>query len=84
MIREFIDEVPVETPEDYGSYTYEDLLGIQFKLVDSSGYYAYDSQYQVWTDKRDDTEYMKKLVEQGEDITIVGVVQPARTPRDLC
>ena len=78
MIREFIDEVPVETPEDYGSYTYEDLLGIQFKLVDSSGYYAYDSQYQVWTDKRDDTEYMKKLVEQGEDITIVGVVQPAR------
>lgn len=77
MIQEFIDEVPVKIPEDYGSYTYEDLLGIRFKLVNSSDYYAYDSQYQVWTDKRDDAEYMKELVDSGEDITVVGVVQPS-------
>ncbi len=78
MIRNFIEEAPVETPEDYGSYTYKELLGIPFKLVNSGDYYAYDSQYQVWTDKREDGAYMKDLVEQGEDLTIVGVVQPSK------
>ena len=77
MIRQFIEEEQVETPENIGSYSYEDILGITFKLVNSCNYYQYDSQYQVWTDKSDDSAYMKQLVEQGEDLTIVGIVQPA-------
>ncbi len=39
------------TPEDMGRYSYEDFLGITFKLVNSADYYEYDSQYHVWTDK---------------------------------
>ena len=77
MIQQFIDEENVETPDNMGSYTYEDIIGITFKLVNSSDYYEYDSQYQVWRDKTDDEDYMKNLVENGEDITIVGVVQPS-------
>ena len=77
MIQEFIDEKPVKTPEDYGSYTYEDILGTSFKLVNPADCYEYDSQYQVWVDKSQDADYMKDLVRNGEDITVVGVVQPA-------
>ena len=77
MIQQFIDEENVDTPEDMGDYSYEDLLGASFKLVNSSDYYQYDSQYKVWTDKTDDSDYMRDLVEQGEDIRIVGVVQPS-------
>ena len=77
MIQQFIAEEPIETPGDMGDYSYEDILGITFKLVSSSDYYQYDSEYQVWTDKTDDKEYMRNLVENGEDLTIVGVVQPA-------
>ena len=77
MIQQFIDEENVETPENMGSYSCEDIIGITFKLVNSSDYYEYDSQYQVWRDKTDDEDYMKNLVENGEDITIVGVVQPS-------
>src|SRR5699024_5240636 len=33
MIKQFIDEETVETPGDMGSYSYEDILGITFKLV---------------------------------------------------
>ena len=83
MIQQFIDEENVETPDNMGFYTYEDIIGITFKLVNSSDYYEYDSQYQVWRDKTDDEEYMKNLVKNGEDITIVGVVQPSEDANGL-
>ena len=83
MIQQFIDEENVETPDNMGSYTYEDIIGITFKLVNSSDYYEYDSQYQVWRDKTDDEEYMKNLVKNGEDITIEGVVQPSEDANGL-
>lgn len=77
MIQQFIDEEDVAAPEDMGPYSYEDLLGITFKLVDSADYYEYDSQYHIWKDKTDNKDYMKQLVSGGEDISIVGVVQPS-------
>ena len=77
MIRAFINEETVEVPEDMGTYDYKDMLGITFRLVNSSDYYQYDQQYQIWRDKTEDQEYMKKLVEDGEALTIVGVVQPS-------
>lgn len=75
MIQEFINEEDVNTPADIGDYTYEDILGKTFKLINVSDCYEYDSQYKVWKDKSDNTEYMKKLVDNGEDLKIVGIVQ---------
>lgn len=48
----------------------------KFKLVNSTDYYEYDEEYKVWKDKSDNSSYMKKLVKNGEDLTIVGIVQP--------
>lgn len=77
MIKQFIEEENVDTPDDIGSYKYDDFLGIKFKLVNAADYYQYDKEYDVWKDKSDDTSYMRDLVSKGEDITVVGVVQPA-------
>lgn len=77
MVSQFINEENIETPTDISDYSYEDIIGINFKLVNSSDYYEYDSEYKVWKDKRDNESYMKSLVANGEDMTIVGVVQPA-------
>ena len=67
MIQEFINEEDVNTPADIGNYTYEDILDKTFKLVNVSECYEYDSQYKIWKDKSDNKEYIKKLVDQGED-----------------
>ncbi len=75
MVDAFANEEDVETPDAYDTYSYEDFIGITFKLVNSSDYYEYDDRYNVWTDKTDDEEYMRQLVSSGEDLTIVGVVQ---------
>ena len=77
MVEQFANEESITVPEDIGTYTYDDIIGTTFKLVNSADYYQYDSQYKVWTDKTGDEDYMKELVANGEDLTIVGVVQPA-------
>ena len=62
MVRQFINEENVDTPADMGEYSYDDILGITFRLVNSADYYEYDSQYHVWRDKTNDRDYMRQLV----------------------
>lgn len=76
MIEQFSKEESVEIPDNSTSYSYNDILGIEFKLVNAADYYQYDSNYNVYKDKKDDQNYMKNLIENGEDIKIVGIVQP--------
>lgn len=75
MIQQFIDEETINTPDNMGSYTYEDILGTTYKLVNSSDYYEYDSEHKVWTDKTDNKDYMRTLVKNGEELKVVGIVQ---------
>ncbi len=79
MVQQFIDGETVTTPEDMGTYTYEDLLQVTFRLVHAADCYQYDTEYAVWVDKTDDSNYMQTLVENGELLTIVGVVQANET-----
>ena len=76
LVTQFSNGEDVDTPDNLGSYSYEDILGITFKLINSSDCYEYDEEYKVWRDKTENTKYMKKLVENGEDLKIVGIVQP--------
>ena len=56
-------------------YDYDDFLGISFKLVNSYEKYAYDGEYDVWTDKSEDKKFINRLAKNGEDIVITGVLQ---------
>ena len=66
MVDQFVNEENVQTPDDMGTYNYDDILGITFKLVNSPDYYEYDSEYDVWRDNTDDEAYMRSLVENSE------------------
>ena len=77
MIEEFLANEKVETPADFGAYSYDDFLGITFRLVGAADTYTYDSTYGVWTDQSENAAYMRSLVENGEALTVVGVVQPS-------
>lgn len=41
----------MESPEYLEDYSYEDILGITFKLINSSDCYEYDDEYKIWKDK---------------------------------
>ena len=70
------DDKAVEVNEDPETYDYEDFLGVTLKLVNASDYYVYDDEFSVWKDKSDNDKYVKDLVKNGEDLKVVGVVQP--------
>ena len=56
------------------SYLYNDLVGLSFKLVLNSDYF--EKQSGMWLDKSDDDEYMKKVIDNAEEIKIVGIIKP--------
>lgn len=77
MITQFSKEENVEVPENIQSYAYEDVLNTKFKIVNAKDYYEYDKQYDIYKDKTEDQTYMRKLINDGTDFTIVGIVQPS-------
>ena len=76
MVRAFANEEEVNAPDDYMTLTYDQLMGVTFKLVAATDYYQYDSDYHVWKNKSDDADYMRDLVSSGEDVHICGIVKP--------
>ena len=74
MINDFAnDEVAKEV--EFDDYTYDDFLGKSFKIILPSDLYEYDEDHDIYIDRSDDEEYMKEVISQAEDLTIVGIVQ---------
>lgn len=70
------DDKTVEPSDKLETFDYDDFLGIKLKLVNASDYYVYDNEFSVWKDKSDNDKYIENLVKDGEDLEVVGVVQP--------
>ena len=58
------------------SFTYDELLNLKFKLLLSSDKYSYDSTTETWHDISEDEIMMKKAVDDGIDIEVVGIIRP--------
>lgn len=56
------------------TYTYDELLGLEFRLVTNPEFY--EKENGVWVDKSDDKIYMTKVVEDAEPIKVVGIIKP--------
>ncbi len=70
-------EEEVETEQSV--YTYEELLDVTFKVVPSCRYYQYDEATGLWVDMSADSEYVSKLIEEGIEVKISGIVRPNNT-----
>ena len=57
-------------------WTYDDLMGLEFKLVPAHRKYRYNTDYNVWEDMSSDKAYMEGLIAEGESLKIVGIVVP--------
>ncbi len=59
------------------SFTYDELLDMKFKLVLNGDYYIYSSETDTWVDISDDDILMKKVVDEGVEINVVGIIRPS-------
>ena len=57
------------------SYTYDEILGLKFKLVVNTDYF--EKENGVWVDKSNDKAYMKNVVDNAEEVKVVGIIRPA-------
>ena len=55
-------------------YSYDDILGIEFKLILNTDYYQ--KQDSIWINKSTDTEHMKNIIDNGLTLKVVGIVKP--------
>ena len=55
------------------SYSYDDLLNLQFKLLLNSDYYQ--KQNGLWVNKEDDDNYLKDKINNAETVKIVGIIK---------
>lgn len=56
------------------TYEPKDLLNLTFKLVLNTDYYK--KQNGLWLDMSNDDNYMKKVLENAEEINVVGIIKP--------
>ncbi len=55
------------------SYSYDELIGLSFKLILNSDYYTKENG--LWLDKKDDKKYMKEKIDNAESIKVVGIIK---------
>ncbi|MBQ4311883.1 MAG: ABC transporter ATP-binding protein/permease [Oscillospiraceae bacterium] len=58
------------------TYTYDELLALEYSLVLPTDYYRYNEDTGGWDDMREDEEYMKDIVDKAQKIKIVGILRP--------
>ena len=76
MIDDFANGKAV--PSDQKDYTwkYSDFMDKTFKVVPAFRYYKYDKTHDIYSDMKNDKDYMQSVIKEGKDIKIVGIVQP--------
>ena len=71
----------VEVPDTDVDFTYDDALGISFKVLSPSDTYRKNDETGGWTDMSNDADFMRQQVAGGLDLKIVGVVRPNGTSK---
>lgn len=64
-----------ETKKDI-SYTFDEILDTEFKLVMPTDMYKYNDVTGTWDDYRKDDKYMTNVVNNGTDIKVCGIIRP--------
>lgn len=64
-----------ETKKDT-SYTFDEILDTEFKLVMPTDMYKYNDVTGTWDDYSKDDKYMTNVVNNGTDIKVCGIIRP--------
>lgn len=72
MYQNIVNGVAFESEET--SYEIEDLLNLNFKFLLNSDYY--EKENGIWINKKEDEEYLKKKLDNAEELIITGIIKP--------
>ena len=76
MIGKIIEGEKVENKNEPLEMTYEELMNIELKLVNSADTYKYNSKYDIYEDMTDDDKFMDNVYDNALDLKVVGIAKP--------
>ena len=59
--------------DEQTSYTYDDILNLEFKILPQTDYY--EKEGNVWIDKSEDEDYINQKLEDADTLKVVGIIQ---------
>jgi len=74
MIGKIINGEKVVNDDKPLEFTYDELMNLEFKLVDATDRYKYNSKYEIYEDMSQDMAYMEEVYNNSTNLNIVGIV----------
>ena len=76
MINKMMAGETVDIKNTPYEFTYEELMKLDLRLINSYELYKYNSKYNIYEDMSEDEEYLKSLYNDALKLKIVGIVVP--------
>ena len=76
MKVKIMEHKPIESEQT--TYTYDEILGLEYKLILDTDLWAYDENTNTWLDKSEDSDHLKSTVENGKTLTVACIVRPTQ------
>ena len=76
VLAKLINNESVALNEEPLTLTYEDLMNVKLRLINTTDMYKYNATYNIYENLSENKEYMRKLYDEAEELKIVGVVTP--------
>ena len=77
MTQQMLNGEEVKMPDNTRAFTYDDAMGMTFKVIPASALYQKNEAQGTWTDMSDDEGYMRERLDEGITLRVVGVVRPS-------
>ena len=76
MINKIMKGETIDKVNEPLKLSYDDLLGIDLRLIMSADMYKYNSKYDLYEDMSENSEYLKRMYDNALRLKIVGIVTP--------
>ncbi|MGI6221410.1 MAG: ATP-binding cassette domain-containing protein [Coriobacteriales bacterium] len=76
MTEDLLAGKDVEVPKTENTLTYEDALKLEFSVVPATDLNQYNSGQKIWSDISSDKAKMRKAIDDGIKLKVVGLIKP--------
>lgn len=76
MIAKIMNGEKVTNTNKPLEFTYDELMDIEFKLVDASSTYKYNDKYDIYENMSENDEFIKDVYDSATNLKVVGIVCP--------
>ena len=73
LVNDIMTNHESDIKDEAKTFTYDELINRQLKLINTSDLYKYNSKYDTYEDMSNDKEYLEDVYKKSEDLIITGV-----------